>query len=91
MKDFEKEISEFLNDAHGEVKIKVDGMNTHLDGKMNKAGIAMAAYTLLYTISETEKQPFTYMTEMMDEMYQILKSDINGKMPERKKHGCKDN
>ena len=22
MKDFEKEISEFLNDAHGEVKIK---------------------------------------------------------------------
>ena len=37
------DLIDFLNKAHGEITIKVDGMVPHVEGTINDSGMMMAA------------------------------------------------
>lgn len=91
MKDQCKNLEEFLNNAHGEVNIKVDGMVPHVKGDLNDAGAILAAFSLLKLIEQTQCTDFDELFEAFKALNEIMKYEIVGKVPERKKHGSKDN
>ena len=91
MKDVFEKLEEFLNNAHGEVRIEVNGMIPHVEGNLNDAGALMATFGLLKLVEQTQCADFDELLEKFKALNEIMKYEIVGEMPERKKHGCKDN
>lgn len=81
------ELEIFLNTAHGEITIKVDGMVPHVEGNLNDAGALMATFGLLKLVEETQCANFDELLEKFKALNEIMGYRIIGKMPERKNNG----
>lgn len=81
------ELEDFLNKAHGEITIKVDGMVPHVEGNLNDAGALMATFGLLKLVEETQCADFNELLEKFKALNEIMRYKIVGKMPERKNNG----
>lgn len=85
MTEWEK-LDEFLNNAHGEVRIKVNGMVPHVEGNLNDSGALMATFALLKLVEKTQDTNFDELFETFKALNEIMGYEIVGELPE-KKHG----
>jgi hypothetical protein len=74
------DLKEFLNKAHGEITIKVDGMIPHVEGVINDSGMMMAAFACLKCIETRRGESFDDTVEMMKGLNSIMGYHAKGKI-----------
>ena len=78
------ELKEFLNTAHGEVTIKVDGMAPHIKGMINDSGMMLAAFACLKSLEVERGKAFDDIVEMMKSLNAIMGYHVNGEIDGKK-------
>ena len=74
------DLKEFLNKAHGEITIKVDGMIPHVEGNINDSGMMMAAFACMKCIETRRGESFDDTVEMMKGLNSIMGYHVEGKI-----------
>ena len=74
------DLKEFLNKAHGEITIKVDGMVPHVEGTINDSGMMMAAFACMKCIETRRGGSFDDTVEMMKGLNSIMGYHVEGKI-----------
>lgn len=72
-------LKDFLNNAHGEITIRVDGMIPHISGTINDSGMMMAAFACMKSL-EVRGGSFDDTVEMMKGLNSIMGYHVNGKI-----------
>lgn len=71
------ELTKLLDEAKGEVTIKVNGMESHAKGDMNRSGALMVAYVAIKCL---EVKGFSDCFEESIKIIEALESVINSKI-----------
>ena len=74
------DLKEFLNKAHGEITIKVDGMVPHISGTINDSGMMMAAFACMKTLETKRGNSFDDTVEMMKKLNAVMGYHIQGRI-----------
>ena len=74
------ELKEFLEKAHGEITIDVDGMAPHISGTINDSGMMMAAFTCLKNLELGRGKKFDEVVELMKDLNAIMGCHAEGKI-----------
>lgn len=74
------DLKEFLNKAHGEITITVDGMVPHILGTINDNGMMMAAFACMKCIEKRRGGSFDETVEMMKGLNSVMGYHIQGKI-----------
>ena len=74
------DLIDFLNKAHGEITIKVDGMVPHVEGTINDSGMMMAAFACMKCIETRRCGSFDDTAEMMKGLNDIMGYHVEGKI-----------
>lgn len=77
MQQLDDYLTKLLDEANGEITIEVNGMETHIEGQMNKSGALMVAYE---AIKSLEVQGFTESFQESIVLLDALQSIINSKI-----------
>ena len=72
------ELEKFLNSAHGDFQITVDGMSPHISGNGNDAGILLAAFGLVKYMESQCENDFENALEIMRDLNMLLGYEIKG-------------
>ena len=75
-----EELQKFLEKAHGEITIKVDGLVPHVEGTINDSGMKMAAFACMKCIETRGGGSFDDTVEMMKGLNDIIGYHVNGKI-----------
>ncbi len=73
------ELQKFLEEAHGEITIKVDGLVPSVTGTMNDGGLLLAAFACLKGL-ETRRGNLDDTVEMLKCLNVIMGYHVNGKI-----------
>lgn len=71
------DLTKLLDEANGEITIEVNGMETHIEGQMNKSGALMVAYAAIKCL---EVQGFTESFQESIVLLDSLQSVINSRI-----------
>ena len=71
------ELTKHLHEANGKITIKVNGMESHAKGDMNRSGALMVAYVAIKCL---EVKGFSDSFEETIELLEVLESVINSKI-----------
>ncbi len=74
------DLKDFLNKAHGEITIKVDGMIPHVEGTINDSGMIMASFACMKCIEVRRGGSFDDTVETMKGLNDILGYHVQGKI-----------
>lgn len=77
------DLIDFLNKAHGEITIKVDGMVPHVKGTINDSGMMMAAFACMKCIETKRGGSFDDTVEMMKDLNSIMGYHIQGEIDDK--------
>ena len=75
-----EELQKFLEKAHGEITIKVDGLVPHVEGTINDSGMMMAAFACMKCIETRRGESFDDTVEMMKGLNSIMGYHVEGKI-----------
>ena len=74
------DLKDFLDKAHGEITIRVDGMIPHVEGAINDSGMMMAAFACMKCIEKRRGGSFDDTVEMMKGLNSIMGYHIQGEI-----------
>lgn len=74
------DLKEFLNKAHGEITIRVDGMAPHVEGTINDSGMMMAAFACMKSMEVRGRGSFDDIVEMMRGLNYVMGYHIQGEI-----------
>lgn len=77
MQQLDDNLTKLLDEANGEITIEVNGMETHIEGQMNKSGALMVAYAAIKCL---EVQGFTESFQESIVLLDSLQSVINSRI-----------
>lgn len=75
-----KELTDFLNSAHGEITITINGMTPHVKGDMNDSGAILAAFSMLKMIEQKQGHDMKEVMEMLINLNDLLDYQIIGRI-----------
>lgn len=71
-KQLNDELEDFLNSAHGELTITINGMVPNVKGKCNDAGAILAAFSGLKLLETQSGNDFEEVLSLMRDLQQVM-------------------
>lgn len=81
------ELKEYLEGAHGEMTIKVEGMIPHIEAEhLNYPGALMCAFGALHSLCRIQGDDFDEIVDNLKTLNKIMGYEVRGNLPGGKTH-----